>query len=40
LLAFGEELGVRAMEIFDRWLRALSDAELATLRERLRGGRA
>lgn len=34
-LALGEELGARVMEIFDPWLRALSDAELAALRERL-----
>jgi len=30
-----EELGARAIEIYDPWLRAMSDAELAALRERL-----
>jgi 3-oxoisoapionate decarboxylase len=31
-LALGVELGARAMEIFDPWLRAMSDAELAALK--------
>ena len=34
-LALGEELGAKVMEIFDPWLRAMSDAELAALRTRL-----
>jgi sugar phosphate isomerase/epimerase len=34
-LALGAEIGAKAMEIFDPWLRALSDAQLAALRERL-----
>src|SRR3954469_13337557 len=29
------ELGARCIEIFDPWLRALSDAELAALKDRL-----
>ena len=34
-LALGNELGAKVMEIFDPWLRAMSDAELAHLRARL-----
>ncbi len=34
-IALGRELGVRALEIFDPWLRALSDRDLAALKERL-----
>jgi len=34
-LALGRELDAKTMEIFDPWLRAMSDAELAALRERL-----
>jgi sugar phosphate isomerase/epimerase len=34
-LALGRELDAKAMEIFDPWLRAMSDAELAALRARL-----
>ena len=34
-IALCEELGARAIEIFDPWLRALSDAELAALKARL-----
>lgn len=34
-LALGRELGAKAMEIFDPWLRAMSDAPLAALRARL-----
>ena len=34
-LALGQELGARAIEIFDPWLRALSDRDLAALKERL-----
>jgi sugar phosphate isomerase/epimerase len=34
-IAIAKELGARAIEIFDPWLRAMSDGELATLRERL-----
>ena len=30
-----EELGARAIELFDPWLRAMSEAELAVLKERL-----
>jgi sugar phosphate isomerase/epimerase len=34
-IALGQELGARAIEIFDPWLRAMSDGELAALKERL-----
>jgi 3-oxoisoapionate decarboxylase len=34
-IAIGKEIGARALEIFDPWLRAMSDDELARLRERL-----
>ena len=34
-LALGEELRVEALEIFDPWLRALSEGQLAGLQERL-----
>jgi sugar phosphate isomerase/epimerase len=34
-LALGRELGAKAMEIFDPWLRAMSDADLAALKARL-----
>ena len=34
-LALNVELGARAIEIFDPWLRAMSDAELAALKGRL-----
>jgi sugar phosphate isomerase/epimerase len=34
-LALGREVDAKAMEIFDPWLRALSDAELAALKDRL-----
>ena len=34
-LALGRELGAKTMEIFDPWLRAMSDAELAHLKARL-----
>jgi len=34
-LALGRELGAKAMEIFDPWLRAMSDAELEALATRL-----
>jgi len=34
-IATAIELGARAIEIFDPWLRALSDDELAALRDRL-----
>src|SRR5436305_1377030 len=34
-IAIGEELGARTLEIFDPWLRAMSDLELAQLKERL-----
>jgi sugar phosphate isomerase/epimerase len=34
-IAIAAELGARAIEIFDPWLRALSDSELAALRDRL-----
>ena len=33
----GEELGAQVLEVFDPWLRALSDVELAALKERLAG---
>jgi len=33
--ALGRELGAKVMEIFDPWLRAMTDAELAALRARL-----
>jgi sugar phosphate isomerase/epimerase len=36
-LAVAVELGARAIEIFDPWLRALSDDELRALRDRLAG---
>src|SRR6202453_2311319 len=36
-IAIAVELGARAIEIFDPWLRALSDDELAALRDRLAG---
>jgi len=35
LIALCEELGARVIEIFDPWLRAMSDADLAALKERL-----
>ena len=34
-IALGQEFGARAIELFDPWLRAMSDAELAALKERL-----
>jgi sugar phosphate isomerase/epimerase len=34
-LALGQELGARAMEFFDPWLRAMTDDQLATLKARL-----
>jgi sugar phosphate isomerase/epimerase len=34
-IAIGKEIGARVLEIFDPWLRAMSDDELARLRERL-----
>jgi 3-oxoisoapionate decarboxylase len=34
-LALGREFGAKAMELFDPWLRAMSDAELAALKDRL-----
>src|ERR1700678_600817 len=34
-IAIATELGARAIEIFDPWLRALDDNELAALRDRL-----
>ena len=36
-IAIAIELGARAIEIFDPWLRALGDDELAALRDRLAG---
>jgi 3-oxoisoapionate decarboxylase len=36
-IAIAVELGARAIEIFDPWLRALDDNELAALRDRLNG---
>src|ERR1700691_6674344 len=36
-IAIAVELGARAIEIFDPWLRALGDDELAALRDRLHG---
>src|SRR5271170_4602557 len=36
-IAIAVELGARAIEIFDPWLRTLSDDQLAALRDRLAG---
>ncbi len=36
-IALAQELGARALEIFDPWLRAMSDRDLAALKERLAG---
>jgi 3-oxoisoapionate decarboxylase len=36
-IAIARELGARTIEIFDPWLRAMSDDQLVALRERLRG---
>lgn len=36
-IAIASEIGARAIEIFDPWLRAMSDSELAALRDRLDG---
>ncbi len=34
-IAFAIELGAKVLEIYDPWLRALSDGELSALRDRL-----